>query len=273
MIKEILKNIIAFVFTKHFLKHLGLIMLFYVSVVLIMMVYLYFYTNHGEKIEVPNFVGMNSEKAKVVIEDLGLEFQIMDSIYDPKLPEGTVKEQSPKSTDFTLLFVKSGRTISLRVSKKTDLIAMPSLIFKQIRFAENILKSRGLRYIIKYRPTSEANGAVLEQLFKGRNVKGGSKIPIGSLITLIVGQNDIGEPIEIPDFYGQSMSEAQYIMDTLGVSYTFICEDCITTEDSLAARIDSQSPEYLEGNTVPKSTPFTLHMTLNFNGDIENPEQ
>ena len=127
-----IKEIIAFVFSKHFLKHLGLIMLFYVSVVLIMMVYLYFYTNHGEKIEVPNFVGMNSEKAKVVIEDLGLEFQIMDSIYDPNLPEGTVKEQSPKSTAFTLLFVKSGRTISLRVSKKTDLIAMPSLIFKQI---------------------------------------------------------------------------------------------------------------------------------------------
>ena len=64
-----IKEIIAFVFSKHFLKHLGLIMLFYVSVVLIMMVYLYFYTNHGEKIEVPNFVGMNSEKAKVVIEE------------------------------------------------------------------------------------------------------------------------------------------------------------------------------------------------------------
>ena len=63
----------GFVLSKYFLKQLGLVILFYLSVVFIMMVFLRFSTNHGERIEVPNLVGKNAEEAKVILEDLGLE--------------------------------------------------------------------------------------------------------------------------------------------------------------------------------------------------------
>jgi len=74
----------AFVFSKYFIKQAGLVVLFYLSVVFVMMVFLRFSTNHGEQIEVPNLVGKNAEEAKIILEDLGLEYQILDSIYDPK---------------------------------------------------------------------------------------------------------------------------------------------------------------------------------------------
>lgn len=255
----ILRDLKLFVFSKHFLKHLGLIFLFYVTTVFLAMLYLTISTNHGEKIIVPNFTGMHSDKAIALLEELELAYEIRDSIYRPDLPQGTVVSQNPLPTSLSLLYTKSGRTISLRVSKNSDLTEMPSLINKQIKFAEGILTDRKLKCLIKYKATSEANGAVLEQLFRGKKIKGGVKIPIGSRITLIVGQNDAGEPILIPNLIGLSYAESLTLLNSLGFPYTFLSNDCSTTEDSLAARVVTQSPEFILGmEPIPKSTPFTI---------------
>jgi beta-lactam-binding protein with PASTA domain len=146
------------------------------------------------------------------------------------------------------------------------------LVNKQIQFAESILEQRGLRYRIMYRPTSEANGSVLEQLYKGRRVKEGDRVPMGGVITLIVGQNDLGEPIPLLDFVGMTMEEANYVLDTLGItSFNFVCADCSTREDSLSARIFSQAPEYIEGATAFKSTQFIFSLKLGEESPIDFP--
>ena len=269
-IKSTLRLVISFVKTKHFWKHFGLVILFYLVMVFAAILYLDFATSHGEKIAVPNFVGLSGEKAKQRIEGLDLTYQILDSIYDPKLPEGTVIEQLVEPTSLSQVYVKSGRIIGLRLSKRNQLVEMPSLLHKQIQFAQSILEQRGLRFIIQYQPTAEANGSVLEQRYKGRRIKEGDRLPIGAVVTLIVGQNDEGEPIALQNFIGLTMSEARYIFDTLCVSsYSFICPDCLTSQDSAAARIFSQSPEYIEGTTVFKSTQFILSMQKE--GDGQNP--
>ena len=134
-IKNTLKLVIPFVKTKHFWKHFGLVILFYLVMVFATILYLDFATNHGEKIAVPNLVGLSGEKAKKRIESLDLTYQILDSIYDPKLPEGTVVEQLVEPTSLSQVYVKSGRIIGLRLSKKRKLVEMPSLLHKQIQFA------------------------------------------------------------------------------------------------------------------------------------------
>jgi beta-lactam-binding protein with PASTA domain len=267
-IKSTLRLVLPFMKTKHFWKHFGLVILFYLVMVFATILYLDFATNHGEKIAVPNFVGMPVNKAKQRIESLELTYQILDSIYDPKLPEGTVVEQLVEPTALSQVYVKSGRIIGLRLSKRHQLVEMPSLLHKQVQFAQSILEQRGLRFVIQYQPTQEANGSVLDQRYKGRRIKEGDRLPIGAVVTLIVGQNDEGEPIALPNFLGLTMTEAQYIFDTLGVgSYSFICPDCMTSQDSATARIFSQSPEYIEGTTVFKSTQFILSMQK---GDGQN---
>lgn len=263
----------AFVVSKYFLKQLGLVVLFYLSIVFLMMVYLRFSTQHGERIEVPNLVGKSSAQGRVLLEDLGLEYQIMDSVYDPNKPSGTIISQSPGPTSKTLLFVKSGRTISLQVSKRSELREMPDLVNRQIRFAERSLKQRGFFVSIRYKPTNEANGSVLDVLYKGRPIKKGIMVPVGSTITLIVGENDQGEPVAIPNLFGMNYSDAKYIIDTLGVPVSYICSDCITSEDTLASKVIIQSPEFIEGQTVPKSTPFTIHLRKAFDEYIENEHQ
>jgi eukaryotic-like serine/threonine-protein kinase len=52
-----ISKIKSFVWTKHFLKNLGYIVLTYFGVILLTIFYLDFSTNHGEKISVPILVG------------------------------------------------------------------------------------------------------------------------------------------------------------------------------------------------------------------------
>lgn len=266
---SLFNNIKSFIFSKHFLKHFGYIIIFHLCAIFFTILYLNFATNHGEKIAVPNLVGLSAEVAKQKLEDLGLEYQILDSVYDAKSPlfkkpEGTVYEQLVEPTFSSLIFVKSNRVIGLRLTKKNELIEMPSLIHKQVQFAQSILEGRGLRYVIKYRASSEENGSVIEQLYKDQRIKDGVRISVGAVIILIVGQNDMGEPINTPNLVGLYRDEAINILDTMGItSYNIICPDCFTFEDSISAIIYSQTPEYIEGATVLKSTQFTITMQKN----------
>ncbi|MBI1837166.1 MAG: PASTA domain-containing protein [Flavobacteriia bacterium] len=265
---ELFKKIRSFIWSKHFLKHLGLVILAYIVIVTIVIFYLDSYTNHGQKIEVPNLVGKNVSNIKAIIEEKDLQYEILDSIYDPKKPEGTILEQDPLPTSKSLVYVKEGRIITLRVSKKTRLVEMPSLIDKSIRFAESVLENRGLECLIEYKPSSEADGAVLEQKYKGKNIKEGKRIPIGAKIVLVVGRNEGGEPVQIPNLYGLTISEAkQRLSEIPSLVFNLNCPDCNTSEDSTSARIEYQSPEYIEGVLSPAGTTVTVNATKNFVDD------
>jgi beta-lactam-binding protein with PASTA domain len=256
-----------FVWSKHFLKHFGLVVLAYLLIILITVFYLDALTNHGERIEVPNFVGNNVNAVKSQIEELGLQYEVLDSVYAPDKPEGTILEQNPEPTAASMVGVKEGRIIRFTVSKKTNLVEMPSLVDKSERFAKSILENRGLKYRIEYRPTNEADNAVLEQRYKGRVVKEGENVPVGATILLVVGKNDAGVPVEIPNLYGLTLAEASALLMQVGeFQFVTVCPDCITSEDSLAARIESQTPEFLEGITIPSKSTITVYATKEFSG-------
>ena len=277
-IPEIIKQIKSLIISKYFLKHFGLVILFYLLFVFGSIYYLNFATNHGEKIPVPNLVGLSSDEAKKKIEDLGLQYEILDSVYDPnsplfKKPEGTVFEQVIEPTSSSNVYVKSGRIIGIRLTKKTQLVEMPNLVFKQIHFAQSILDGRGLRFIIRYRQSEESNGSVIDQLFNGKKITQGTRIPIGSVIILVVGQLDIGIPFQIPNLVGLYRDEALKILDSLKISsYNVVCTDCFTHEDSISALIFYQSPEYLEGENIFKSSHFSFSMSVAPYIDPEIPE-
>ncbi|TNF49228.1 MAG: PASTA domain-containing protein [Bacteroidetes bacterium] len=257
---DLLRKLKSYVWTKSFLKKLGIVVLSYLLIITIIVFYLDSYTDHGQKIKVPNVKGMHFDKAELLLSDLDLTCEVLDSIYDPSKPEGTILDQDPMATDISDVFVKEGRIIRVRVSKKTRLVEMPSLVDKSQRFAESILKNRGLKYRIQFKPTKEANGAVLGQLYKGREIKEGIRIPIGATITLVVGKNEESEPSDIPNLVGLTIFEAKERLASMGNFGFFpVCPDCITYEDSLAARIQSQSPEFLEGVQIPGNSTITVY--------------
>jgi len=262
---ELLQKIKEFVVNKAFLKSLLYIVLIYTVVVTALNFYLDSYTNHGEKIAVPDLKGKNIKAIAAMMEDLSLSYEVLDSIYDPSLAPGTIIDQDPRPTAMSEVFVKEGRTIRLRISKRTRYVEVPMLIDKSQRFAESVLKNRGLLFSLGYRNTTEAHGAVLQQTFRGKNLRAGQRIPVGSTIHLIIGRNEGGMPLPIPNLYGLTIFEAQerlLVMPT--VSLFSVCNECVTTQDSLAARINSQTPEYFDGGMMPPGSTITVNAVLNF---------
>jgi beta-lactam-binding protein with PASTA domain len=268
---EFLKKFGRFILTKYFLKAAAIIVLIHVVIIGGTILYLDFYTNHGEKLSVPKLVGMNVNNVAGLLDEQDLKFEIVDQVYNPKLAEGTIVSQDPVETTKSQVFVKRGRTIRLRVSKRTSVVEMPSLIDKSERFATTILKNRGLRFKISYKNTPESSGAVLEQRFKGSRIKQGTKIPVGSMIQIIVGRFEGGVPIDVVDLWGLTISEARERLSMHpGIVFFPVCQDCATAEDSLKARINSQSPEFfVEGTKTQMPSVGTVSATavLNFVDD------
>ncbi len=233
--------------------------------------YLNVFTNHGEQVPVPNLLGLSAVDAKLKLEDLGLSYEILDSIYDPNEPNGIVKEQMLKPTSLSKVHVKSNRVIGLRLSKKRELTEMPDLLYDEVEFAKGRLESRGFTFTIEYEPTTEADGSVLEQKHDGLKIVAGSRIPKGSAITLVVGRNEVGVSLELPNLVGMNYADAVNLLKSKGFkSFSTICNDCETKSDTLNALVFGQSPEYFENKTLERSK----HITILINAGIaasENP--
>lgn len=258
---ELLTKLKIFIFSKQFLKHLGLVVLVYFIVVGGTILYLNSMTNHGQKIKVPSLVGKNINSIKSTVEELGLTYEVLDSIYNPNKPEGTILNQDPRPTDSTDVYVKEGRVIKVRVSKRTRMVEMPGLISRGEQFGLSVLKNRGLKYTITYVPTTESNGAILNQQFKGKVIKEGTRLPIGSTILLTIGKNSGGDPIQIPDLYGLTINEVKERLIGLGsVTLNINCPECMTAADSAVVRVNSQNPEYLEGQLSPAGSTISVQM-------------
>jgi eukaryotic-like serine/threonine-protein kinase len=258
-------NIKSYVWSKNFLKHIGLIVLVYVIVIGGTIKYLNSYTNHGQKIEVPNLVGKNVSSIKPIIENSNLNYEVVEKIYDPSKPEGTILDQDPKATKISMVSVKEGRIIKVRVSKKSALVEMPSLVATSIRYAESVLKNRGLGCNIEYVPSIEDHGAVLKQIYRNQPILKGVKIPIGSKITLIVGRNEYNAPVAVPNLYGLTISEVKMrLAETPSLQLHIVCDGCISIEDSLNAKVMEQTPEFIDGGMIQGGSTISIFASPNF---------
>ncbi len=272
-----LKNIKDYLKSKHFIKNVGLVMLTYLLIVGGTLLYLDIRTHHGEKIAVPNLIGKHIDNIEDLLDDSGLNYIIIDSIYRPELKAGTIVKQIPEATSRTKVFVKSSRILEISLSKKVRLVAVPDLIHKSRRYAESILKNRGLRLRISYSISPNDIDAVISQRFNGKKAIEGLRVPYGSVIDIVVGKGSKEEPFEVPDLYGLTLLQADSIIIELPSANLIVgeCLGCKTRKDTLSARISGQTPEYFEGNTRPPGSDIVIFLDKNFkdNRDAEKNEE
>jgi hypothetical protein len=78
---------------------------------------------------------------------------------------------------------------------------------------------------------------------------------------LTIGKNSGGDPIQIPDLYGLTINELKERLIGLGsVTLNINCPECATAADSASVRVNSQSPEYLEGQLSPPGSTISVQM-------------
>ncbi len=148
------------------------------------------YTMHGVEIAVPDVRGMSAGDARRALERQGLTAVVTDSAYDKTLPSGTVSEQVPQAGGR----VKPGREISLTVNTaRVPTLPMPDIADNSsLREAEARLTAMGFRLGAREYVDGERDW-VYGVKYRGRNVFGGDRVPVGAELTLQAGSGSLGD--------------------------------------------------------------------------------
>jgi beta-lactam-binding protein with PASTA domain len=161
-----------------------------IGLMLLLLQYIKFSTNHGEEITVPSVAKLTVEQAEEKLDAADLEYVLLDTTdYNPDYPKFSVVKQDPLAG----AKVKSGRKIYIKInSSGFTAVRIPNLIEQTLRQAEPSLKSIGLEVgEITYKPYI-GKDMVLEMSQNGKELKLGDKVLKSSKIDLVVGDGKVG---------------------------------------------------------------------------------
>ena len=129
------------------------------------------YTHHDERVEVPELAGVPGDEAIYYLESIGLNAQVLDSVYSDARP-GAVVEQNPVAG----LPVKKGRVIYLTVNAKTQrMVKLANVLEWSSRQALSKLREQGF-IVDSVRQVPHE----FDDLVVGVNASGGAELVSGS---------------------------------------------------------------------------------------------
>ena len=215
-------------------------------------------THHGSSKSVPDVVGKNFEEARTMLEDMGFEVIIQDSIYQDTMAKHAIIKQVPAGD----AVVKVNRNIYLTINRMVPpIVEMPSLAGYSFRNAQLILTNLGLRIKDTIYRSDFARNSVLDQQYEGKPIPPGTKVRMGTEITLVLGSG-IGENnFMVPDLTGYTYLQARAVLDANGLVVVPLLADPTIT-DTLNAYVIRQDPSRLDDDGAPQKIRSGQMMTL-----------
>ncbi len=208
-------------------------------VLFLFLISLNFFTKHGKTLTIPEITGKSLAEAERILDERGFEIEIQDSIYVDTAEAMTVLKQFPEAD----AVVKENRTVYLTINRSVPpTIEMPNLISMTFRSAEMSLRQYGLYLEDTFYRPDIAKNAVLEQRYNGEPIKPGTKIQMGSSITLILGSGLGDNEFSVPDLFGMNYYEARTLAESTGLIIVpvIIAPD---VQDTASAYVYKQIPE------------------------------
>ncbi|CAM1346616.1 PASTA domain-containing protein [Tenacibaculum insulae] len=188
-ISEKNKSLFQFIKSKTFLIQIGIAIVSLFLFVFALQWWLGVTTNHDQKIQVPNLHKMSLAEVEQKLEELHLDFIIIDSAtYNPDYPKKSVIEQDPEVGDF----VKEKRKLylTLNPSKYRD-VEIPDLNGRTKRQATTHLQSQGFivgKKVVRVRDIGK--DVVRGLLYNGKRITPGTKLPKKTTINLVLGDGN-----------------------------------------------------------------------------------
>lgn len=252
-----LKN---FIVSKTFFRNLGLAAVIAAGIMMLLLIWLNFYTRHGQSRPVPDFYGLPIDQARNLAKKSKLRFEVIDSIFTSQVSRGCIAEQSPKAGSR----VKKWRNVTVTINAfRPEMVAMPNLIDLSLRQASKLLETTGLELgQRRYKPDLSIN-FVIEQVYNGRQINPGDSVQKGSVIDLVLGKGLSNERTNVPYLLGMALGNAKNrIMETSLNLGTYIYDNTIKSgADSAKAFVFKQNPEYREGASLPIGSDVYLWLT------------
>lgn len=253
-----LKN---FILSKVFIKNLGFAIVIAVGVVMMLLIYLNFYTRHGQARPVPDFFGLTMEQTAKLAKKSRLRYQVIDSVYTTLVPRGCVAEQNPKPG----FKVKKWRNVVLTINAfYPEMIAMPNLVDLPKRQAISLIESSGLETgLLIYRPDLSID-VVIDQLYNGKNIPEGDSLQKGSVVDLVLGKGLSNQRTPVPDLIGMNLEPARnkILVSSLNLG-TYIYDNTILNgEDTLNAFVYKQNPEFKDYASLQLGSTIYIWLTV-----------
>ena len=251
----------AFLKSRTFVVNILLIVVLFGAITYFTLLMLKVYTHHGKSYAVPNFIGLTEADAGILSKQSKLRYEVFDSVFVPEAIPGTVIGQYPEVG----YRVKQGRTIYLTLSAiQPEKVTLPVVIDVSLREAKSRLENAGLKLgAVQYRP-SEFINLVLGKSLNGMSLPDDTMLIKGTAVDLVVGKGISNEVTQVPDLFGYSIDDAKTALYTVNLNIGALVYDntCLTTEDSLNARIWRQKPEFEAEKYIELGTSVDIWLTV-----------
>ncbi len=145
------------------------------------------YTHHDEALIVPDLYGLSIDEANNLLEENQMKLVVTDTLaYDPDLPKYAIREQNPEAKSQ----VKSGRKIYVKINAgEYRKVKVPKVRGITLRQAKATLQAVGLK-VGKVETKPYFAEVVLEVIHGKDTLRQGDKLPLNSVIKLVVGSGE-----------------------------------------------------------------------------------
>ncbi len=246
---SIVNKIKSFLIDKPVIKHLCILFLFVVCILILIYIWLRFYTNHGQRIPMVNITGKSLQQASELIDDHSFQLVVTDSTFVIGKGGGIILDQNPKPGSE----VKEGRKIYVTITKldpdKILVSELPLLYGNDFVQKSVELKHRGILAKIKSKKYDSGDpNHILEVYYKNqliidRNIiRNEVQINKGDELEFVVSDKEGGE-ISVPDLVCSTVSEIEFLLQQFNLEVGDVIGKG-TIKDTSAAYVMDQDPKY-----------------------------
>lgn len=203
----------------------------------------------GDKVDVPDVMGMTAEEAQIAIEQAGFKVGEVKNVYDDSAEPGTVVGQSPKGGEQA----EKGSRINIDVSQGSEEIEVPDVMGMTLDEARKAITVAGFSV---GETTKEYSDSVEEGKVMRQTPTSGTMAAQGSKVDLVISQGT--DQVEVPDVEGLSLDAARAKLERAGLKLAQAGQQNSSSVD--ANCVISQSPS--SGTKVSEGTTVNVVISL-----------
>lgn len=237
---------------RNWIRFLTVFVIFLIVFILVMdKIVLPIYVGHDKEIPLVDIRGRSLDEAVIIMEMVGLHYEIIDSTENNDLPPQTVVDQQPPAGTP----VKTGRMVRLVITTGERFFPMPNLVGKVMKAANLELQ----RYHLKTDSISyEFSSAKPRDVITIQSIRVRQMVSANDSVSLVVSKGPPPRQLEVPDLFGLNLDEAKAVIKKAG--FRVGATRYITNDDLVAYTVIGQKPEF--GILYDNAVPINLEVTI-----------
>ncbi|MCB0664609.1 MAG: PASTA domain-containing protein [Saprospiraceae bacterium] len=205
-------------------RNLGLVALFLLGVLLMVMLFLRWYTHHGQSLVLPDYTGQVVEVAARDAQEKSFQIRVVDSVFLVGKEGGIIVDQNPKADSQVKQKRKIYVTVTKEAADKIPLGRLPVLYGKSYDRKQKELK-QGFEIntkIVGRKYDAGAPDHILEVIYKGETVVSSDVrmddvlIEKGGMLEMILSKES-GGSLDMPNLICKSYDEVLFQLQTLNL--------------------------------------------------------